>query len=261
MFCPNDECPDFVNTGLRSEYRDDVMVCPYCGSTMVAERPEEPFPDEDDGIGFSSAGSGAQSTTILSIPISIWMRSLPCCGNPTTPEVEGRTLGIRLRLTSIIGLAEFDDIEDFDVNSVDLGAILPGIELLFSTGQRSVLRPFVDPSTLSRVIAGSWARGAAKFKGMPGFAEVFMPAGKTPAEGELFANPALARTLDLITEGGRDAFYRGEIAEEIVANFAGEPNLDADGNLIFVHHFMTDPAAGPIEIVEADLYIARRVTP
>jgi hypothetical protein len=50
MFCPNDECPDFVNTGLRSEYRDDVMVCPYCGSTMVAERPEEPFPDEVDGI-------------------------------------------------------------------------------------------------------------------------------------------------------------------------------------------------------------------
>ena len=50
MFCPNDECPDFVNTGLRSEYRDDVMACPYCGSTMVAERPEEPFPDDVDGI-------------------------------------------------------------------------------------------------------------------------------------------------------------------------------------------------------------------
>mgnify|MGYP001817246042 FL=1 len=50
MFCPNDECPDFVNTGLRSEYRDDVMVCPYCGSTMVAERPEDPVPDEVDGI-------------------------------------------------------------------------------------------------------------------------------------------------------------------------------------------------------------------
>ncbi len=44
MFCPNNECPDFVNSGLRSEYRDDVTACPYCGSAMVAERPEDPFP-------------------------------------------------------------------------------------------------------------------------------------------------------------------------------------------------------------------------
>jgi hypothetical protein len=49
MFCPNDECPDFVNSGLRSEYRDDVMTCPFCGSAMVAARPESPFP-EVEGI-------------------------------------------------------------------------------------------------------------------------------------------------------------------------------------------------------------------
>ena len=102
------------------------------------------YSESDDGIGFSSEGGGAQSASILSIPVSFWMRRLPCCGNPITPEVEGRTFGIRLRLTSIIGLAEFDDIADFDVNSVDLGAVLPGIELLFSTGQRSILRPYVD---------------------------------------------------------------------------------------------------------------------
>ena len=30
MFCPNDECPDFLNTGLRSEYRQDIFRCPYC---------------------------------------------------------------------------------------------------------------------------------------------------------------------------------------------------------------------------------------
>ena len=49
MFCPNDECPDFVNSGRRSEYRDDVMTCPYCGAAMVAHRPENPFP-EVEGI-------------------------------------------------------------------------------------------------------------------------------------------------------------------------------------------------------------------
>ncbi|MEE4270301.1 MAG: gamma-glutamyltransferase family protein [Thermoanaerobaculales bacterium] len=68
-----------------------------------------------------------------------------------------------------------------------------------------------------RVIAGSWARGAAKFKDMPGFAQVFMPGGKVPAEGELFANPALADTLERMASGGREAFYGGETGEALVA--------------------------------------------
>jgi len=41
--------------------------------------------------------------------------------------------------------------------------------------------------------------------------------GVPPAEGEIFRNPDLARTLGLIAEGGRDAFYRGEIANRIDA--------------------------------------------
>lgn len=68
-----------------------------------------------------------------------------------------------------------------------------------------------------QVIAGSWARSVARFKDKPGFAEVFLPGGKAPAEGQPFANPALANTLELLAAGGRDAFYRGEIAEKIVA--------------------------------------------
>jgi gamma-glutamyltranspeptidase/glutathione hydrolase len=68
-----------------------------------------------------------------------------------------------------------------------------------------------------QVIAGSWARSVLRFKDTPGFAEVFMPGGKAPAEGEPFANPALAHTLELIAGGGRDAFYKGEIAAKIVA--------------------------------------------
>jgi len=74
-----------------------------------------------------------------------------------------------------------------------------------------------EGAPVPQVIAGSWARGAARFKEMPGFAEVFMPGGKVPAEGEIFANPALAHTLDRLAAGGRDAFYKGEIAEQIVA--------------------------------------------
>ncbi|MEW6338026.1 MAG: gamma-glutamyltransferase [Acidobacteriota bacterium] len=68
-----------------------------------------------------------------------------------------------------------------------------------------------------QVIAGAWARGARLFAGTPGFADVFMPGGRAPRENEPFANPALARTFDLLVRGGRDAYYRGEIAREIVA--------------------------------------------
>ena len=52
------------------------------------------------------------------------------------------------------------------------------------------------------------------------FLKVWAPAGRTPAEGEVFANPALARTFRLIAAGGREAFYEGEIAETIDRYFA-----------------------------------------
>ena len=52
------------------------------------------------------------------------------------------------------------------------------------------------------------------------FLRTWAPNGRTPAEGEVLSNPDLARTYDLIGEGGRDAFYEGEIAERIERYFA-----------------------------------------
>ena len=43
--------------------------------------------------------------------------------------------------------------------------------------------------------------------------------GKGPAAGQVFRNPDLARTFRLIAEGGRDAFYEGEIARTIDTYF------------------------------------------
>jgi gamma-glutamyltranspeptidase/glutathione hydrolase len=43
--------------------------------------------------------------------------------------------------------------------------------------------------------------------------------GKAPAEGEIFRNPDLAHTLGLIAKGGRDTFYKGEIAHRLDAYF------------------------------------------
>src|SRR6202023_759743 len=41
--------------------------------------------------------------------------------------------------------------------------------------------------------------------------------GKAPVEGEMFRNPNLAASLRATAESGRDAFYRGPIAEQIVS--------------------------------------------
>ena len=71
---------------------------------------------------------------------------------------------------------------------------------------------------VTELIAYYWASGPRLYKGLPGaFLEMYTLDGKgrTPAKGDIFKNPALARTLRLIGEKDRDAFYKGEIADKI----------------------------------------------
>src|SRR5947207_4377005 len=71
---------------------------------------------------------------------------------------------------------------------------------------------------VTELIAFYWHFGTELYKGLPGaFLETYTLDGKgrTPAKGDIFKNPALAKTLRLIGEKGRDAFYKGEIADKI----------------------------------------------
>jgi len=70
---------------------------------------------------------------------------------------------------------------------------------------------------VSEVIAFYFASNEARIGHYPGFAETFMPRGRTPQKGELFKNPRLADTLEQIANDGRDAFYKGDIAKRIDA--------------------------------------------
>jgi len=69
---------------------------------------------------------------------------------------------------------------------------------------------------VSPVIAANWALGRERHGATPGFAEVFLSGGDAPREGELFRNPALARTLRLLGSAGRGAYYAGPVADAIV---------------------------------------------
>jgi gamma-glutamyltranspeptidase / glutathione hydrolase len=51
----------------------------------------------------------------------------------------------------------------------------------------------------------------------PDAARVFLPGGDLPAVGTLLPQPGLAASLRRIAEGGRDAFYHGDLAAEMVA--------------------------------------------
>jgi gamma-glutamyltranspeptidase / glutathione hydrolase len=68
---------------------------------------------------------------------------------------------------------------------------------------------------VTEVIAQGWAANAKLLEQYPNYRETFMPNGRAPAKGEIFRNSLLADTLSRIAEGGRDAFYKGDIARRI----------------------------------------------
>ncbi len=77
-----------------------------------------------------------------------------------------------------------------------------------------------DGFAVSPTIAQLWAKGGQSLSAQPGFAACFLPAGRAPAAGETFRNPALAASLAAIAETGGEAFYRGALAREIAADAA-----------------------------------------
>lgn len=69
------------------------------------------------------------------------------------------------------------------------------------------------------VIAHYWARSVPVLSEWPGFVEQFTIDGRAPGTGETWRNPHLADTLQALADGGRDAFYTGDIARTIDAYF------------------------------------------
>jgi gamma-glutamyltranspeptidase/glutathione hydrolase len=70
---------------------------------------------------------------------------------------------------------------------------------------------------VSPTIARAWMQAADLLQAERSSAETFLPRGRPPKCGEVFFNKDLARSLRGIVAHGRDAFYRGEIAEKIAA--------------------------------------------
>jgi gamma-glutamyltranspeptidase/glutathione hydrolase len=111
-----------------------------------------------------------------------------------------------------------------------LTVTVPGVvegwsELLSKYGtvpMSRVVAPAIDYARngypVSEIISTQWAGSEHKLASDPVAAATFLLNGHPPRAGEMFANPKLAETLELIGKCGRDAFYNGPIARAIVAD-------------------------------------------
>ncbi len=73
-----------------------------------------------------------------------------------------------------------------------------------------------DGFPLSPIIGRAWANQAEKLKRCAYSRQTYLPADRPPKIGERFRNPRLGASLRTIASGGREAFYEGPLAEEIV---------------------------------------------
>ena len=82
-----------------------------------------------------------------------------------------------------------------------------------------------DGFPVSQFISALWA---ANMEGLSFSQEVeefenaqktYLIGGQSPAHGQVFRNPDLARTYQALAQGGRDAFYKGQLAKTMDAYF------------------------------------------
>lgn len=118
-----------------------------------------------------------------------------------------------------------DGMPNLGVDSVTVpGAVSAWVSLSDRFGNldlSTVLAPAVryaeEGFIVSPVIAKLWAIAAGLLADQPGFAQTFLPGGRAPKAGERFRNPGAAATLREIGRTRGDAFYKGALAEKIIA--------------------------------------------
>lgn len=109
-----------------------------------------------------------------------------------------------------------------------LSVIVPGavdawqtaLERFGTRGLEELLQPAIafatDGYAITPVVAKSWQNNAAVLVPHAESRRDFLMDGRPPVSGTVHRQPRLAESLRRIARSGRDAFYRGPIAEEIV---------------------------------------------
>jgi gamma-glutamyltranspeptidase/glutathione hydrolase len=102
-------------------------------------------------------------------------------------------------------------------------------------------------------VAADWANGVPKLSQDPGARRHLLIDGRAPRVGDVMRSPALARTLRAIARGGRDAFYEGEIAEDMVATLRAAGGLHTLADFAAQRSTWVEPIStryGSLDILE-----------
>ncbi len=97
---------------------------------------------------------------------------------------------------------------------------------------------------LERNLLPSYApNGEISFEDFPEFCKVYRKDGRFPVKGAVYANPDLARSLEKIARGGRDAFYKGDIAAAIAKYIRDNGGFLSEEDLAAHRSEWTDPVS------------------
>ncbi len=123
---------------------------------------------------------------------------------------------------------------DRGMDSVTIPGTVAGWEALHRRYGKLPLAQVLAPAVqharngfpVSPVIARGWAGNLASFKragdaiqGAEWIGRLYAPGGAAPTAGQVFANPDLAATLEMIGKGGAAAFYTGAFAQDFERHF------------------------------------------
>ena len=121
-----------------------------------------------------------------------------------------------------------DKMPQRGINSVTVPGVVDGWSKLlsrFGTKKFSeVLAPAIhfakDGFPVPELTDEFWLEGEKQLRADPNAAATFLVNDRAPRLGEVFRNADVARSLELVAAGGRDAYYKGDIANRIVATSA-----------------------------------------
>ncbi|MCP4574000.1 MAG: gamma-glutamyltransferase family protein [bacterium] len=111
-----------------------------------------------------------------------------------------------------------------------------------------------DGFTVDATLAGLILDSMEQLAERPELAEVFLTDGFPKMQGELMVQPKLARVLQLVSDEGRDGFYRGETAEALVAGLTAQGGVMTLEDLAAFEPMANEPVRGryrDLEIVSA----------
>jgi gamma-glutamyltranspeptidase/glutathione hydrolase len=108
-----------------------------------------------------------------------------------------------------------------------------------------LLQPAIDYAdkgyAVSPIIARNWRGSEDLLAATPEASAAFLIDGRAPAVGSVHRQPDLARSLRIIAKSGRDGFYLGEIAEEIIRFSDSQNGLLSLGDLAEHRSEWVDP--------------------